>query len=66
MLASRAVARSARVVAPRFSIAATRGYAEPAKSSAEVKPPVQVFGLDGTYATALVRPAIPQWTPSML
>ncbi|KAK3056591.1 ATP synthase F0 subcomplex subunit OSCP atp5 [Extremus antarcticus] len=57
MLASRAVARSARVVAPRFSIAATRGYAEPAKSSAEVKPPVQVFGLDGTYATALYTAA---------
>ena len=55
MLASRVVARSARVAAPRMSITATRAYAEPAKSSGEVKPPVQVFGLDGTYATALVR-----------
>ncbi|KAK5175669.1 ATP synthase F0 subcomplex subunit OSCP atp5 [Saxophila tyrrhenica] len=57
MLASRVAARSARVAAPRFSVAATRGYAEPAKASGDVKPPVQVFGLDGTYATALYTAA---------
>lgn len=62
MLASRVAARSARVAAPRFSIAATRHYAEPAKPAssqqaapANTKPPIEVFGLDGTYATALVR-----------
>lgn len=54
MLASRIVARSARVAAPRISIAATRGFAD-AKPAASTKPPIEVFGLDGTYATALVR-----------
>lgn len=60
MLASRVAARSARVAAPRFSIAATRGFAEQAKPAASsssgqnTKPPVEVFGLDGTYASALV------------
>ena len=62
MLASRVAARSARVAAPRVSIAATRGFAEQAKPTAassqqNVKPPVEVFGLDGTYASALVRTA---------
>jgi len=54
MLASRVAARSARVAAPRVSLAATRGYAEPAKGAANTKPPVPLFGLDGTYASALV------------
>ena len=58
MLAARVAARSARVAAPRISIATTRGYAEPAKpasgSAQSGKPPIEVFGLDGTYATALV------------
>jgi len=59
MLASRVAARSARVAAPRISIAATRGYAEPAKgNTANTKPPVPLFGLDGTYASALVGPPI--------
>ncbi|KAK4547973.1 hypothetical protein LTR36_010692 [Oleoguttula mirabilis] len=53
MLASRVAARSARVAAPRISIAATRGYAEPAKGAQNTKPPVPVYGLDGTYANAL-------------
>ncbi|KAK3670323.1 ATP synthase F0 subcomplex subunit OSCP atp5 [Recurvomyces mirabilis] len=60
MLASRLAARSARVAAPRMSIAATRGYAEPAKASANTKPPVAVFGLDGTYANALYTAAAKQ------
>ena len=60
MLASRVAARTARVAlaAPRLSIAATRGYAEPAKSSGQAqntRPPIEVFGVDGTYASALVR-----------
>lgn len=57
MLAARVAARSARVAAPRLSIAATRAYAEPAKpsgSAQNAKPPIEVFGLDGTYASALV------------
>jgi F-type H+-transporting ATPase subunit O len=54
MLAARVAARTARVAAPRISVAATRGYAEPAKPAANTKPPVEVFGLDGTYASALV------------
>lgn len=55
MLASRVIARSARVAAPRFTATTTRGYAEAAKSSASTKPPVALFGIDGTYASALVR-----------
>ncbi|KAK5112032.1 hypothetical protein LTR62_004566 [Meristemomyces frigidus] len=60
MLATRIAARSARVAAPRISVAATRGYAEPAKAQANSKPPVQVFGLDGTYASALYTAAAKQ------
>lgn len=56
MLASRVAVRSARVAAPRMSVAATRGYAEPAKApEVNSKPPVALFGVDGTYASALVR-----------
>ncbi|KAK3116887.1 ATP synthase F0 subcomplex subunit OSCP atp5 [Teratosphaeriaceae sp. CCFEE 6253] len=60
MLASRIAARSARVAAPRVSVAATRGYAEPAKSAQNTKPPVPLFGLDGTYASALYTAAAKQ------
>lgn len=52
MLASRLAARSARVAAPRFAAVPVRGFAD--AKAADSKPPVQVFGLDGTYATALV------------
>lgn len=55
MLAGRIAVRSARVAAPRFQIAATRSFAEAAKPAANSKPPVELFGLDGTYASALVR-----------
>lgn len=41
---------SQRVVVPRASLA--RSYATPA--AADSKPPVALFGLDGTYASALV------------
>ncbi|TKA32737.1 hypothetical protein B0A50_00962 [Salinomyces thailandicus] len=52
MLAGRVAARSARVAAPRIPLAAARGYAAPAQA-ADTKPPVPLFGLDGTYASAL-------------
>jgi len=53
MFASRVAARSARVAAiPRIS---TRGYAE-AAAAANTRPPVPLFGVDGTYASALVCP----------
>ena len=58
MLAGRIATRSARVAAPRFSYAPVRGFAE-AKPAADTKPPVQVFGLDGTYASALVCLPLP-------
>ncbi|KAJ6789776.1 hypothetical protein PWT90_06481 [Aphanocladium album] len=53
---SRQVLRAARVAAPQRLVAApVRTFA--AAASAEVKPPVQVFGVDGTYATALYTAA---------
>ncbi|KAH9819306.1 ATP synthase subunit 5, mitochondrial [Teratosphaeria destructans] len=55
MFASRIAVRSARAAAPRVSLAATRGYAAPA--AANTKPPVPLFGLDGTYASALYTAA---------
>lgn len=52
---SRQVLRAARVAAPQrlVPVAPVRSFA--AAAANEVKPPVQVFGVDGTYATALVR-----------
>lgn len=38
--------------APLVSRASIRGYASPA--DAATKPPVALFGVDGTYASALV------------
>jgi hypothetical protein len=59
MLASRVVARSARAAAPRFQAVSSRGFAEAVKIDA--KPPVAVYGVDGTYATALVRNTWAHW-----
>jgi F-type H+-transporting ATPase subunit O len=59
MLASRVAARSARAVAPRFQAVSSRGFAEAAK--VDSKPPVAVYGVDGTYATALVRNIWTHW-----
>lgn len=67
MLSSRAILRvarasaSQRVAAPRVLAASQiRSYAAPAPAPAagspDSKPPVALYGLDGTYATALVRP----------
>lgn len=60
MFASRVAVRSARVAAPRMPIAAARGYAAPAQA-ANTKPPVPLYGLDGTYASALVCPPNDLW-----
>lgn len=54
MLASRVAARSARVAAPRVSAITTRSFAD---VKANTKPPVQLFGVDGTYASALYTAA---------
>ncbi|KAM5525518.1 ATP synthase subunit 5 [Fusarium oxysporum f. sp. phaseoli] len=56
---SRQVLRAARVAAPQRALALraapVRSFA--AAASTEVKPPISVFGVDGTYATALVYTA---------
>lgn len=57
MSAARAFSTALRAGAPRAPIArfaATRGYAA-AASAQNSKPPVALFGVDGTYASALVR-----------
>jgi hypothetical protein len=59
MSAARAFSTAFRAGAPRAPIAARvagiRGYAAAAPSSGASKPPVALFGVDGTYASALVR-----------
>ena len=51
MFAGRVAVRSARVAAPRFQVAATRSFAEAAaKPASETRPPIDVYGVDGTYA----------------
>ena len=52
MFSARSVASAARTGARSYAAAA----AAPAKS---LKPPVALFGVDGTYASALVSPPIP-------
>ena len=57
MLSTRLAARAARVAAqktPTASSFGVRTFAAPANSAA-TKPPVALFGIDGTYASALVR-----------
>ncbi|KAF5255587.1 hypothetical protein FOXYS1_13986, partial [Fusarium oxysporum] len=57
---SRQVLRAARVAAPQRALALraapVRSFA--AAASTEVKPPISVFGVDGTYATALYTAAV--------
>lgn len=57
MLSRQSLLRAARTAVPRQSavLSQTRAFASPASGSDQVKPPVAVYGLDGTYATALVR-----------
>ncbi|KAK4507247.1 hypothetical protein PRZ48_000982 [Zasmidium cellare] len=59
MLAGRVAARSFRVAAPRFQRAATRSFAEAAAKPADAsaRPPIELFGVDGTYASALYTAA---------
>ncbi|KAL1860590.1 ATP synthase F0 subcomplex subunit OSCP atp5 [Diaporthe australafricana] len=58
MLSRQALLRSARAAAPSWAIASqVRFYAAPAATET-VKPPVALFGLDGTYATALYTAAV--------
>ncbi|KAI0484287.1 ATP synthase delta subunit-domain-containing protein [Xylariaceae sp. FL0804] len=55
---SRTAFRSIRAAAPQRTIArpAVRCYAAPAAS--DVKPPIALYGVDGTYATALYTAAV--------
>lgn len=58
MLSRQVILRASRAAAPQRAIASqVRFYAAaPAAAANEnVKPPVTLFGIDGTYATALVR-----------
>lgn len=57
MLSRQAILRAARTAAPQRAVASqVRFYAAPPAANNDiVKPPVTLFGLDGTYATALVR-----------
>ncbi|EGS23876.1 mitochondrial ATP synthase subunit 5-like protein [Thermochaetoides thermophila DSM 1495] len=58
MFSRQAVLRAARSAAPqRALLGQTRSFAAPA-SADKVKPPVTLFGLDGTYATALYTAAV--------
>lgn len=57
MFSSRAILRATQATAPRRipAVAASqiRSYATPAQGDS--KPPKALYGLDGTYASALVR-----------
>ncbi|KAK4162286.1 Mob1/phocein [Cladorrhinum sp. PSN259] len=58
MFSRQAVLRTARAAAPQRAIVGqTRTFAAPA-SSEKVKAPIALFGLDGTYATALYTAAV--------
>ncbi|KAK3902957.1 hypothetical protein C8A05DRAFT_33308 [Staphylotrichum tortipilum] len=58
MFSRQALLRSARLAAPqRALMGQVRTFATPAASE-KVKPPVALFGLDGTYATALYTAAV--------
>ncbi|PON21295.1 ATP synthase subunit 5 [Trichoderma gamsii] len=54
---SRQVFRSLRAAAPQRAFAAVPARTFAAAASADVKAPIAVFGLDGTYATALYTAA---------
>jgi F-type H+-transporting ATPase subunit O len=57
MFSRQALLRSARAAAPqRAFLGQTRAFAAAPAASERVQPPVALFGIDGTYATALVRP----------
>ncbi|RYP31658.1 hypothetical protein DL767_005665 [Monosporascus sp. MG133] len=56
---SRQAIRSIRAAAPARTISRTpvRSYAAAANATQDVKPPIAVYGIDGTYATALYTAA---------
>ncbi|KAK3315134.1 ATP synthase delta subunit-domain-containing protein [Apodospora peruviana] len=60
MLSRQALLRSVRTAASQRAVLnQTRSFAAaPAASSEKVKPPVALFGIDGTYATALYTAAV--------
>ncbi|KAL8282016.1 hypothetical protein RB601_000156 [Gaeumannomyces tritici] len=60
MLSRQAILRAARTAAPQRAVASqVRFYAAPPAANNDiVKPPVALFGLDGTYATALYTAAV--------
>lgn len=60
MLSRQAILRAARTAAPQRAVASqVRFYAAPPAANNDiVKPPVTLFGLDGTYATALYTAAV--------
>ncbi len=71
MFSTRAMTSALRASAPRAPlaarVAANRSYAAAAApSSQNTKPPVALFGIDGTYASALVRITLPQLPVSMM
>ncbi|KAF2762172.1 ATP synthase subunit 5 [Pseudovirgaria hyperparasitica] len=60
MISSRVLAQATRSAAPRIPIASrvvSRSYAA-AASAQNSKPPVQLFGVDGTYASAAYTAAV--------
>ena len=65
MLSRQALLRSMRTATPqRAVLSQSRSFAAAAPAAASnenIKPPIALFGLDGTYATALVR-LIPETT----
>ncbi|KAL2264283.1 hypothetical protein VTK26DRAFT_8486 [Humicola hyalothermophila] len=59
MFSRQALLRSARTAAPqRAFLGQSRTFAAAPASSDKVQPPVALFGLDGTYATALYTAAV--------
>lgn len=63
---SRSVLRSVRAAAPQRALAlrATPARTFAAAATSDVKAPVAVFGVDGTYATALVRDPHHEFIPA--
>ena len=57
---SRQALRSVRAAAPQRALALRTASVRSFAAAAEVQPPVAVFGVDGTYATALVRLNFPR------
>ncbi|KAH8778786.1 ATP synthase subunit 5 [Diaporthe sp. PMI_573] len=58
MLSRQALLRSARAAAPSRAIASQARFYAAAAATEPVKPPVALFGVDGTYATALYTAAV--------